>query len=188
VTSIDSGTAVASAATAAIGAASFAVLPWPMALVSLALGAAMMTIARIDAREMRIPDWLSLPAIPAGLLASGSLFDEARPAIAEVSHVVGMAVGLAGLWLVAAGYRRWRGHDGLGLGDVKLAGAAGAWVGVELLSTVLLVAASSALLAALVAGRLSGAELRRDAKVPFGAFLAPAVWVVWFLATVGYLG
>lgn len=33
------------------------------------------------------------------------------------------------LLALTAGYRGWRGRDGLGLGDIKLAAAAGKWLG-----------------------------------------------------------
>jgi leader peptidase (prepilin peptidase)/N-methyltransferase len=38
-----------------------------------------------------------------------------------------LAVALP-LVALMAGYRSWRGRDGLGLGDIKLAGTAGAWL------------------------------------------------------------
>ena len=41
-------------------------------------------------------------------------------------RAIGVAVPLL---LLMIGYRRWRGRDGLGLGDIKLAGVAGAWLG-----------------------------------------------------------
>jgi leader peptidase (prepilin peptidase)/N-methyltransferase len=179
---------VAGSAALAIALVSLAVLPAGEAAMSTALGAAMMAVAAIDAEEMRIPDWISLPAIPLGLLASGSLIDGGIPGMASESHLVGMVVGFGALWLLATGYRRWRGRDGLGLGDVKLGAAAGAWVGVELLATVLLAAAISALVAVAVATRLGRLEASWAAAIPFGTFLAPAIWLVWFLGQAKLIG
>ena len=43
------------------------------------------------------------------------------------------------------GYRRWRGRDGLGLGDIKLAAVAGAWLGLATIFAVIELATLSAL-------------------------------------------
>jgi leader peptidase (prepilin peptidase)/N-methyltransferase len=169
----------------AVAALSFWALPLRLAVASCLLGWAMLAVALIDARHFIVPDLLSLPAIPAGLLASGSLLDPSANALVSLDHVVGAAAGAASLWLVRAGYFALRGREGLGLGDVKLAGAAGAWVGWQLLSLVLLMAATLALGLVLTAGLLRRAPLSGSAKIPFGAFLAPSIWVVWVLDAVG---
>ena len=51
-----------------------------------------------------------------------------------------------------AGYRRWRGRDGLGLGDVKLAAVAGSWLGLATVFAVVELAALSALGAYVASG------------------------------------
>ena len=66
---------------------------------------------------------LSLPAIPAGLLASGRLLEPSVAEVMRIDHVIGMLAGGIGLWLVRAVYFRVRRREGLGLGDVKLAAA-----------------------------------------------------------------
>src|SRR5262245_42654385 len=100
---------------AAVGVAaySFAALALHVALVSCALGWAMLAIAVVDARRFIIPDVLSLPAIPAGLLASGRLLEPAAPELVRLEHVVGMVAGGLGLWLVRAVYYRIRQREGL---------------------------------------------------------------------------
>jgi len=40
-------------------------------------------------------------------------------------------------------YRRWRGRDGLGLGDIKLAAVAGSWLGMVTIFAVIEFAARS---------------------------------------------
>jgi len=72
----------------AISALSLWAFPVRLALASCAPGWAMLAVALVDARHFIVPDVLSLPAIPAGLLASGSLLDpsadiprRSRPAI-----------------------------------------------------------------------------------------------------------
>lgn len=176
----------AAGATAAVsgigiaGVSAYAFTPWT-ALVSCLLGWAMLAIAIVDARRFTIPDVLSLPAIPAGLLASGWLHDPWSGQLVSLDHVIGACLGGAAFWLVREAYWRLRGREGLGLGDVKLAAAGGAWTGWENLADVVLLASAGALsfaiaLAAVRRGRLSGTE-----RLPFGAFLAPSIWVVWCL-------
>jgi leader peptidase (prepilin peptidase)/N-methyltransferase len=173
--------AAAAALGIGVGALSFYVFSPAAALVSCALGWTMLAIAAIDARRFAIPDALSLPAIPAGLLASGSLLDPASSQLVSLDHVIGACLGGAVFWLVREAYFRFRGREGLGLGDVKLASAGGAWIGWEHLVSVVLIAATVALglaaaLAILRRESLSGAE-----RIPFGTFLAPSIWVVWWV-------
>jgi leader peptidase (prepilin peptidase) / N-methyltransferase len=79
-----------------------------------------------------------------------------------------------------AGYRALRGVEGMGLGDVKLAAAAGMWLDWASLPIAVEIAALSALAAALCA-RLRGDGFDPRARLPFGAFFAPAIWVCWLL-------
>ncbi len=81
-------------------------------------------------------------------------------------------------------YHRYRGLDGLGLGDAKLFAAAGAWVGAEGLSTVLLMACGSALVAALVWQQFDK-SMDGQTAIPFGPFLAFGFWVVWLYGPLG---
>ena len=60
------------------------------------------------------------------------------------------------------GYRRWRGRDGLGLGDVKLAAVAGAWLGFVTIFAVIELAALSALGAYLLSGISAEAPAEGD--------------------------
>jgi len=182
------GLPFAVALAAAIVAVSLAILPSRLALVSIVLGTTMLAIASIDADRFIIPDWLSLPAIPAGLLASGRMLDPGAGDLVDVAHVVAVVLGGASLWAVAVGYKQWRGEDGLGLGDVKLAGAAGAWVGPELLALVLLLAAGAALTWAFAIALRRRESLDARTRVPFGLFLAPSIWAVWIASVSGGLG
>jgi leader peptidase (prepilin peptidase)/N-methyltransferase len=164
-----------------MAAGSFYAFTARTALVSCLLGWGMLAIAVVDAQRFIIPDVLSLPAIPLGLLASGWLVDPWSTHLVNPDHLIGALLGGAGLWLVREAYWRWRGNEGLGLGDVKLAAAGGAWIGWEHLADMVLLAVAGALsfvLALVIVrrGRLSGGE-----RIPFGTFLAPSIWVVWCL-------
>jgi leader peptidase (prepilin peptidase)/N-methyltransferase len=79
-------------------------------------------------------------------------------------------------------YRYARGRDGIGLGDAKLLAAAGAWVGVEALPTVLLIASLSGSVFASIL-KLRGMTLTSETRVAFGPFLALSFWLVWLYGT-----
>jgi leader peptidase (prepilin peptidase)/N-methyltransferase len=160
-----------------------------LALVSCGLAGAMIAIAIVDLREFRIPDVLSLPAIPLGLLATGRLVS-GDGAWIEPGHVIGSAIAGLAFWGIRESYWRLRGREGLGLGDVKLAAVAGAWTGWQGVSTVVALAACGAIAWVLLARlRDPGAEgaLGRDTVVPFGVTLAPAIWLVWFAQRADWL-
>ncbi len=156
------------------------------ALASTFLGTAMFAIALIDAERFIIPDVLSLPAIPVGLGYAWAT-DDAPPANL-LDHLLAMIVGGLALYLIREAYFRYRAREGLGLGDVKLAMAAGAWVGFAGLGPVLLLASVMALCWVLILNARNLAALKGATPIAFGVFLAPAIWVVWFAARLGLAG
>jgi leader peptidase (prepilin peptidase)/N-methyltransferase len=173
------GTAIGIAAPmvelAALGIAvwSLAVVPGWLALASAALGWTLLALALIDRRHLLLPDELTLPLIPVGLVVAW-LIDPAR----LPDHLAGAGAGGLILFGLHHAYRRLRGRDGLGLGDVKLMTAAGAWVAWQGLPSVLLLGATTALIAG-VADAARHARLTGSEAVPFGTHLAAAIWLVW---------
>lgn len=173
---------------------SFLLLPVGEAAVGTMLGLAMIAIAYVDSRHFIIPDSLSLTAIPFGLLASGSLINDGVSELAQLDNVVGAIAGGVGLLIVRAVHQWIRQRQGLGLGDAKLAAAAGAWTGVSGLLNVLLLASVCALIVVLVwwAFRKNESEPVWELYIPFGAYLAPAIWFVWMTQKIfvrhGHLG
>ena len=166
-------------------AASVAATPSLEGAFGAGLFAITLAIAVIDWRSMIIPDWLNGSLLALGLVQATYLADEsARSAAALDALLRGMALGGV-LYLVRILYRRLRAREGLGLGDVKLAGAGGVWVGWTMLPVVIEIAALSALAIFLVAPRLTGRQARWDARLPFGSFLAPAFWVAWMIQALG---
>jgi leader peptidase (prepilin peptidase)/N-methyltransferase len=137
------------------------------------LGWTLLALAWIDALTMRLPDFLSLPLILAGL---GDAVLEDPDGL--TGRALGAAVGYTMFRLLAWAYRRFRHRDGLGEGDAKLLAAAGAWLGLAPLGTIVLIAALSALL---YAGWLavSGRRLDASTRLPFGPFLALGLWADW---------
>ena len=137
---------------------------------TLILTLALLAIARIDARSLRIPDVISLPLICAGLLLAA-----AKPGWGD--HLIGAVVGFAVLGGIGETYFRRTGREGLGLGDAKLFAAAGAWLGWQALPQVLLIAALSGL--AFAALRRQTTDGLATGGIAFGPWLALGFWLVW---------
>jgi leader peptidase (prepilin peptidase)/N-methyltransferase len=136
----------------------------------------MALVTVIDARDFLIPDVLSLPAIPAGL-ASGLVLGGAA---AFWDQLLAAAVAGGVLFILRAVYQRFRGIEGLGLGDVKLGAAAGAWLGLQALPMTCLLACLAALTAVLVQSATGKVAVDGKMALPFGCFIAPAIAVMWF--------
>lgn len=170
---------------AMIGAISFVLLPPTLALTSCALGTVMLAIAIYDYRNFIIPDLLSLPAIPLGLLASLFVMEgEYAPEAALHHAAAALGCGLL-LWGVRKAYQIYRKREGLGLGDVKLGFACGAWTGFPGFAHVLALAAIVAILHTLLSNMRNFDALSGSTRVPFGAYFAPAIWIVWLAKTAG---
>jgi leader peptidase (prepilin peptidase)/N-methyltransferase len=92
-----------------------------------------------------------------------------------------LAAGL--FFTVRAAYRVLRGREGLGLGDVKLAAAAGAWLSLLMLPMAIEIAALAALTAYVLRQGNRRRALRATGRIPYGTFLAPAIWLGWVLDT-----
>ena len=146
----------------------------------------MLAIALIDRRQFIIPDELNAAAFLLALadarIGRGALLEDTASAV--IRGAVLAATFLA--WRIL--YRRLRGRDGLGLGDVKLAGVAGAWLGWFTIPISIEIAALGALAAHIVARRSQGLTLSATARLPFGLFFAPAIWLCWLLETTLGLG
>lgn len=141
-------------------------------LLSLALALWLAVIVVQDLRSFTIPDWLSLPLLAAGLcVAWGSRL---VPGTSIGDHLIGAALAYLLFAGIGAAYFRWRGIEGLGLGDAKLFAAAGAWLGWQALPAVLLCAALGGL--AQVALRRPG---QRDQPLAFGPWLAAGLFLNW---------
>lgn len=152
---------------------SVAVFPGWLAWASAALGWTLLAAAEIDRRHMILPDTLVLPLVAAGPLVLYAMAPaQVTPAVAGAFAGFLLLAGVA--WV----YRRWRRREGLGLGDAKLFAAAGAWTTLAGLPSVLLIAATTGLLTA-VLGSARKTPWPDDRAVPFGPFLALGLWLVW---------
>lgn len=166
----------------AIELAALAVAVWAviaaddLTWVACVFGWTLLALAWIDLRTMILPDVLTLPLLAFGLAATAISMPNSL-----LDHLLAAGVGYLSLAAVAWGYRRFRGRDGLGLGDAKLLAAIGAFLGLNLLPLVLLSAAYAGLLAA-GAVALSGRRMTASTAIPFGPFLALSGWLLFLYA------
>ena len=158
---------------AAVAAISIIVDGAAQAWLDCLLGWWLLTLAWIDLRHWVLPDLLTLPLLILGLVAAAAWDPNGL-----ADRAAAVALGYIALRGIAWAYRRLRRREGLGEGDAKLFGAAGAWLGTAALPQVVLLAALAALAAAAGAG-LAGIRLRTHSALPFGPFLAVAIWVIW---------
>lgn len=160
--------------------ASIVLVPGLRGYLGAGLALIAVSIAYVDARRFIIPDELSVAGLILALANARAVAPYATLEAVGMACLRGLVLALLFLALRAI-YRRFRGHDGLGLGDVKLAGVAGAWL--DWLSAALAVeiAALSAL-AFFATWHLSGRRtFQATSRIPFGVFLAPAIWIAWLV-------
>ncbi len=134
--------------------------------------ASLVVITFIDIDHRIIPNVISLPGVVAGLLASVPISYSSYRALypGTVESATGVALGGGLLLLIAAVYYLISGHEGMGMGDVKLLAMIGAFTGWKgVLFT---------LFAGSFAGALTGVSLmlffgkKTKYAVPFGPFLS----------------
>jgi leader peptidase (prepilin peptidase) / N-methyltransferase len=159
------------------------------------LSALLLVLAATDIRVRLLPNVVNLSGAIAGLLLScftapvdgtalwlaTKLFDfpPPRPALSLGDALLGGATGAGILWLVGEGYFRLRGREGMGLGDVKMMGMVGIFLGLK--RTLLTVLVGSVLGSVVGIGIVLAARKGRDYELPFGAFLATgALLVIYF--------
>ncbi len=171
------------AATAATGVAAMAASLAVESGIGGALAAGLVlivgAIAVVDGRKYIIPDELNAAGIVLGL---------AHAAVTNASLIEGVVLAMArgaalavAFFAIRFAYRRLRGRDGLGLGDVKLAAMAGVWLDWTMIPIAIDLAAGSALVAYALRQFAVGRSFEMTGRLPFGLFFAPAIWVGWIL-------
>ena len=125
----------------------------------------------IDAEFQLLPDKITLTGIAVGLLLS-------IPARRLGWSLLGVASGAGGLFLLAFLYQRFSGREGMGLGDVKMLGMIGAFLGaVGVLVTILLASVAGSLVGVVLIATRGGG---RQTRLPFGVFLSIGAVVTLF--------
>jgi leader peptidase (prepilin peptidase)/N-methyltransferase len=142
------------------------------------LAALMLAIAANDARHYLIPNELTGAAFALAMLRAAADVPDmgAQALLWPVARALAVALPLLLLMLA---YRHWRGRDGLGLGDVKLAAVCGAWLDLATVAAVIELAALLAIGAYVANAVVQRKPLRGTAFLPFGLFLAPSIWIGW---------
>jgi leader peptidase (prepilin peptidase) / N-methyltransferase len=143
-------------------------------------------LAALDTENLWLPDRLIWPGIFLGLvlrLGRASMdthnihrnFAEwmRRSAVAGTGWFLGFAIAAGLLLIVRFIYKLIRGQEGMGMGDVKLMGMLGGWLG----ASIALLAFGIGLVSAAIVGLILRADpARRETwaqmEFPFGAFLA----------------
>jgi leader peptidase (prepilin peptidase) / N-methyltransferase len=142
----------------------------------LYLLAILTAVCAIDARYGIIPNSLVIG------LAVGGLFQICLSGRSDLlDRVFDAALVFAMGYVFRMTYRWARGHDGLGLGDVKLSAAGVLWIDIADLPTLLLIAVFSAFLSLLVL-KAEGCNLSGKLAISFGPHLAIGLWLIWVLA------
>ena len=167
------------AAAGVIGVAAGCATATPAALAGACFGWLLLTLAALDLVALWLPDRLTMTLAIGGVLTGAIGVAPALP-----DRLIGGAAGFAALWLIAFGYRRLRGREGMGGGDPKLLGGVGLWLGWAPLPGVLLGASVIGLGLALIE-RLRGKPIGRDTALPLGALIALAAYPAW-LVVIGW--
>ncbi len=127
--------------------------------------ASLLVITFIDIDHRIIPDIITLPGIPIGLVASFAL-----PKVTLLSSVLGLLAGGGSLWGVAWAYHRITGKDGMGGGDIKLLAMIGTIVGWQGVIFTIFVSSAVGTIIGMTVMLVKGKNMKF--AVPFGPFLA----------------
>lgn len=149
-----------------------AVVIWQLGSGWAGLGALVFTylliaLTLIDYDIKELPDDMTYPLLWIGLLLN--LYGTFVPLH---DAVIGAVAGYMVLWTVNFIFEKIRGIPGMGNGDFKLLAALGAWMGWQMLPTIIIL---SSVVGAIVGGGLIlFAGRARDNPIPFGPYLAGA--------------
>jgi leader peptidase (prepilin peptidase) / N-methyltransferase len=161
-------------------AASIVLVPDLRGVLGAGLALIMVAIAACDARDFIIPDGLIVTALALGLM---QVTVEPSYGVAEdIALAIFRSALLALAFLVLrVGYRHVRGRQGIGLGDVKLAAVCGLWLDWLTIPIAVEIAALAALSVYVLRQLILRRTMRATARLPFGVFLAPSIWLAWLL-------
>jgi len=126
---------------------------------------ALVVITFIDIEHQIIPDEISLPGIVIGFALSFYLNGHGW-----LDSIIGILLGGGTLYLVAFGYHRLTGKEGMGGGDIKLLAMMGAFLGWKAVPFIIFTSS--------LTGSLVGVSImllkKKDSKlaIPFGPYLA----------------
>ncbi len=155
-----------------------------MTVGALLLLWSLIALTFIDLDTCLLPDAITLPLLWLGLAFNlAEVFTNAHAAL------IGAMAGYLSLWLVYWLFKLATGKEGMGYGDFKLLAALGAWLGWQMLPSIILLSS--------IVGAIFGVVLivfakhGRNTPIPFGPYLATAGVIGLFFGhslTSAYLG
>ncbi|MBN1552050.1 prepilin peptidase [bacterium] len=172
---------------------------WDMRIFNIVIyclfTAVLLALSVIDYHTKLLPDVITLPsALAAGGLSLASLHPwvSAYWAVTPYKAFLGILTGAGPLIIIAWGYLKMTGREGMGMGDIKLMIFVGALLGpLKAGLTIFL----GALIGTIVGVPASIAKGRgRHFEIPFGPFLSLGAWIAalwgtniinWYLEMVG---
>jgi len=160
--------------------ASLVSAPDLVGVLGASLAVVAVTIAVTDWRYLIIPDGLNATGLVLAFIHAAVRNPEAVLSAIALATIRGATLALVFLML-RSGYQSLRGKQGLGWGDVKLAGVAGVWLDWLTIPIALQVAALTALASYLGRQIVLGHPISPTIRLPFGFFFAPAIWICWLL-------
>lgn len=139
---------------------------------------ALIVITFIDLSHQIIPDIISIPGIVAGFLSTVFFNIISAYPIAWYDSLLGIIMGGGILYIIAVGYEKLTGKQGMGGGDVKLLAMIGAWMGWRAMPLTLLVSSLTGSIIGAAALLIAGKGLRT--RIPFGPFLVLGALIYLF--------
>lgn len=141
-----------------------------------------MAISVVDLAAMRIPNTLNLSLAIAG---AGLIWLTQPEALLRQLLFAGLMIMV--LFTIRQIHMWASGRTGLGLGDVKMGGAAAIWVHPTHFPLLIFFASGGALLGILAGKVISGVPLDTKRRIPFGPFIGLALIMTWVLEMFGYV-
>ena len=139
-------------------------------IVKIVLITALMFLAYIDFRSFKLPNAITIPLIGIGLFVNVARVLPYTGLASPLNSMLGAITGYVLLWALDQAYFQIKKQHGIGLGDAKLLSALGAWLGIEALPGILLIASISGLIGGALWLRYQKQTIK--SAFPFGPFLA----------------
>lgn len=171
-----------------LGTASFMVVVWSALTttheqfpIALLLGSMLSALALFDAIAFVLPNPLC-----AALAVSGLVLGALSHPDEVIAHLATMIAAGGALYAVNTLYKRLRGSNGIGMGDIKLFAAAGAWLPLAAMPTCLFIGTTAAAVYGSASALVSGSRLATK-RVPFGAFICFGIWLTWLYGPLSFV-
>lgn len=159
------------------------------ALALFVLGCSFLVLSGIDFFYYILPNVITYPGAILGVILA-ALPGLGTPFPTLEDSLWGLGIGGGGLFAFAWLFAKLTGKDGMGMGDVKLLGMIGAWLGWQALPFTIFGAAVMGSVVGI--GWIVIAGRDRNLPIPFGPYLAVTAWLYifygqqtydWYLST-----